>query len=257
MLRKEASLDWESDKSSSTCTICMTKFGRLIQRRHHCRSCGRLVCAQCSSNRAKIDSPISPSKSEDNMQRVCDPCFQILNAKEEKLANETKQKDRKLDLLWITSYLSDCLVDIFFLDGQFKTICFDETMTIGEIAIMLFPTVKIAFFEVHQDMFDSQQYQYLPETKTIASIVSKWREMKKKYAKLIFPIYDSKMIKNNIKSLFKRSNNNHHTYHNYSNNSHLLNPTMIASSEMIDKSTNHEETIQLLQVIIIITIIHT
>lgn len=203
-IARESSVDWESDRASSSCTICMKKFGLLI-RRHHCRACGRLVCGTCSTNKVKLDG--TPDKRTvgdiDELHRVCDPCYQIVTAKEEKVSQEWRQRERKMELLSITSYLSDCLVDVFFLDGKYKTICFDDTTTAGEMALNMLPTVKLAMFEVIQDMQDENQYKYIPEDRTIYDVVTQWKDENKKYAKLVLPIYDSKMVKAN--SVVKRA----------------------------------------------------
>ena len=45
---------WQPDDELSNCSICGTHFTFLISRRHHCRRCGRLVCATCSPHRITI-----------------------------------------------------------------------------------------------------------------------------------------------------------------------------------------------------------
>ncbi len=44
---------WQPDNEVSACPICGTQFG-LLYRRHHCRKCGRVVCASCSPHRITI-----------------------------------------------------------------------------------------------------------------------------------------------------------------------------------------------------------
>lgn len=44
---------WQPDHATSTCSICGTPF-TFLNRRHHCRRCGRLVCATCSPHRITI-----------------------------------------------------------------------------------------------------------------------------------------------------------------------------------------------------------
>ena len=58
---------WESDSSSTSCPLCCTKF-TVSTRRHHCRSCGKLTCAVCSTKKLCLGDSTSGD-------RVCDPCF--------------------------------------------------------------------------------------------------------------------------------------------------------------------------------------
>ena len=44
---------WQSDNEVTKCPICNTAFG-FWYRKHHCRKCGRVVCAHCSPHRITI-----------------------------------------------------------------------------------------------------------------------------------------------------------------------------------------------------------
>jgi len=57
---------WIPDSAAKTCTICAIKFN-VLNRRHHCRQCGNVVCGSCSGS----------SKELPNLGnvRVCDDCF--------------------------------------------------------------------------------------------------------------------------------------------------------------------------------------
>ncbi|CAK4074025.1 unnamed protein product [Aphanomyces euteiches] len=62
--------EWTADGAAHCCSNCNQGF-TLLNRRHHCRRCSRLVCAPCSSNRLGLRLfPGLPQK----MQRVCDGC---------------------------------------------------------------------------------------------------------------------------------------------------------------------------------------
>jgi len=63
--------EWVQDKDSDSCMLCYEKFS-LTRRRHHCRNCGKLVCASCSSNKAKV-------KEDKRAERVCDTCFELVS----------------------------------------------------------------------------------------------------------------------------------------------------------------------------------
>ncbi|CAH8497019.1 unnamed protein product [Schistosoma turkestanicum] len=61
---------WED---GSVCVECCVKFG-ITNRKHHCRHCGRLLCAQCSA----FEVPIVKYELSKPV-RVCVVCFNFLN----------------------------------------------------------------------------------------------------------------------------------------------------------------------------------
>ncbi|VDN99907.1 unnamed protein product [Rodentolepis nana] len=67
--------EWAADTSSSVCVSCGAKF-TVLRRRHHCRICGRLLCATCTPHRAPLPPsfsnhiPISPSSPEESLLRL-------------------------------------------------------------------------------------------------------------------------------------------------------------------------------------------
>jgi len=64
---------WQPDAEASTCSMmaCNQAFNRFM-RRHHCRLCGRVVCATCSRGTRQL-LPDSGAGRAANM-RVCDAC---------------------------------------------------------------------------------------------------------------------------------------------------------------------------------------
>jgi hypothetical protein len=90
---------WQPDSEVNQCPVCETQF-TFFYRKHHCRKCGRVVCAQCSPHRITIprqfivhppalpsaiidltgeleeeSSPISPRQMWGGEEvRVCNPC---------------------------------------------------------------------------------------------------------------------------------------------------------------------------------------
>ena len=60
---------WQKDVEARECAICETRFG-VIERRHHCRRCGRCVCGKCSS-RKQVLLDLAFTKPV----RVCDQCY--------------------------------------------------------------------------------------------------------------------------------------------------------------------------------------
>ncbi|KAK6753190.1 hypothetical protein RB195_012656 [Necator americanus] len=65
-ISKHTSRTWLDDSAAVNCTSCGKVFTLTI-RKHHCRVCGLIFCAPCSSKTAKIASHKNPV-------RVCDSC---------------------------------------------------------------------------------------------------------------------------------------------------------------------------------------
>ncbi|KAH8415411.1 hypothetical protein KR222_010928 [Zaprionus bogoriensis] len=63
---------WVPDAEASICMNCKKTQFTFVQRRHHCRNCGAVVCAGCSSK--KFHLPQQSSKA----LRVCDRCYDRL-----------------------------------------------------------------------------------------------------------------------------------------------------------------------------------
>ncbi|XP_038062031.1 WD repeat and FYVE domain-containing protein 3-like isoform X2 [Patiria miniata] len=68
---------WVKDESSDSCTACGTKFS-LTERRHHCRSCGKLFCSKCS----RFESAV-PRLHINKPVRVCQACYNTLRLPKE------------------------------------------------------------------------------------------------------------------------------------------------------------------------------
>ena len=60
---------WVPDTESKLCMHCKRVQFTVINRRHHCRNCGHVICGNCSKNKFLI--PAQSSKPV----RVCDACF--------------------------------------------------------------------------------------------------------------------------------------------------------------------------------------
>ncbi|KAF7637688.1 hypothetical protein Mgra_00002947 [Meloidogyne graminicola] len=63
---------WVPDKEAVKCMCCHTSHFTVIQRRHHCRACGKVVCSSCSSKSFMLEG-ISKKPV-----RVCDTCYNKL-----------------------------------------------------------------------------------------------------------------------------------------------------------------------------------
>ncbi|KAG2788909.1 hypothetical protein PC129_g681 [Phytophthora cactorum] len=78
----EAAANWVPDTASSRCQICLIAF-TLTRRRHHCRLCGHLVCANCSHDRTYLPfAGTAPSQhrliKDGAPQRTCRACASTL-----------------------------------------------------------------------------------------------------------------------------------------------------------------------------------
>lgn len=191
---------WESNSSSSACTLCLKKFGRLVGRRHHCRHCGRLVCQSCSSQRlslpasssssstASLVTPNSGSSKEGHgAVRVCDPCFLILTAKEEQAQAKSRALSQKQEQVKLSSYLSSSLLRLFFLDGHHKTFCYDESTTIAEIASQALPSASVALFRCEEDLDNPSHYTLLRPQENVFELLLAWKESPG--VKIVLPTY--------------------------------------------------------------------
>ncbi|EDV34522.1 uncharacterized protein Dana_GF20914, isoform B [Drosophila ananassae] len=63
---------WVPDTEASVCMHCKKTQFTFIQRRHHCRNCGAVVCAGCSAKKFLL-----PQQSTKPL-RVCDACYDRL-----------------------------------------------------------------------------------------------------------------------------------------------------------------------------------
>ena len=64
---------WVPDSASKQCMICKQKFSAFI-RKHHCRMCGRVVCSNCSPEKADIAKLSGKQTGSGKMERVCNTC---------------------------------------------------------------------------------------------------------------------------------------------------------------------------------------
>ncbi|XP_058121210.1 zinc finger FYVE domain-containing protein 26 homolog [Anopheles ziemanni] len=65
---------WVKDEDALHCMCCRRTFS-MLNRRHHCRRCGRVVCHSCSKRKERLSSELY----EDVAVRVCDDCWQHLD----------------------------------------------------------------------------------------------------------------------------------------------------------------------------------
>ncbi|PRP84863.1 hypothetical protein PROFUN_07517 [Planoprotostelium fungivorum] len=89
---------WIPDGAVSHCPLCELPFG-LLRRKHHCRRCGGIFCAKCSTSRIFLQL---------EQVRVCDACTLHLHGEEENASVElyTDEGDRT-NTKWSFDHLGD------------------------------------------------------------------------------------------------------------------------------------------------------
>ncbi|KPM03590.1 hepatocyte growth factor-regulated tyrosine kinase substrate-like protein [Sarcoptes scabiei] len=92
MFYADSAPEWSDGEHCNRCRLQFT----LIARKHHCRNCGQVFCAKCSSKTSTI-----PKFGIEKEVRVCDVCFDKLNKKIEVKTNsstdESKHKNNPTD----------------------------------------------------------------------------------------------------------------------------------------------------------------
>ena len=85
---------WTDDSDIANCSSCIKQFGITV-RKHHCRQCGGVFCADCTENTANVPSFKKP-------QRVCEICFnELKNAwflVEYRYSNFTQDRSLRLEM---------------------------------------------------------------------------------------------------------------------------------------------------------------
>ena len=80
-------VSWISDEKISHCTKCNSEFS-MLNRRHHCRSCGNIFCSYCCYQYHSLPSYVPSTHSrycDGQKHRVCDMCLShILSVKRNK-----------------------------------------------------------------------------------------------------------------------------------------------------------------------------
>jgi len=88
---------WIPDHAASSCMGCNTQFwfGR---RKHHCRSCGRLFCSECSERTVPL-----PAEQLYTPVRVCDNCYSTITGQSQRNSDVIDKCDTNIDNTDISS----------------------------------------------------------------------------------------------------------------------------------------------------------
>jgi len=86
--------DWVPNEAAESCFKCDKAF-TLLRRRHHCRACGLLCCAECAP-RTNKSSWMTKSKDESTYKRLCMDCAEGLGLMPSSVLSELKPDPAKM-----------------------------------------------------------------------------------------------------------------------------------------------------------------
>ncbi|TRY70606.1 hypothetical protein TCAL_02329 [Tigriopus californicus] len=110
---------WIPDRRVTMCQNCAVEFSVLV-RRHHCRACGKVICATCSANKAPL------RYREFEAARVCDECFDFLERDRVLYAYKASEDSVAADTFPILGYDLDTLSEKNFelYEGEYAGLVF-------------------------------------------------------------------------------------------------------------------------------------
>ncbi|XP_059150599.1 FYVE, RhoGEF and PH domain-containing protein 4-like [Physella acuta] len=77
---------WIPDDAATMCMLCQITFN-VVRRRHHCRSCGKLICKSCCKK-----APLEYKKGK--IERVCAACYDVIVNKRGKSESDHSPKKK-------------------------------------------------------------------------------------------------------------------------------------------------------------------
>lgn len=179
-------VNWESDNVATECRLCYSIFGYFTNRRHHCRTCGRLVCDSCSNYWIKPDE----TKSS---QRVCKVCITIFAAEQEvKSLLSCEESPVSCEAPPIV------LVDVYCLEGQYYSVQINQDTTIRNLSESISTSINIGLFEVQENIYDMKQYKLLSPDLNVNQLLQHWKEAGWLSAKILATVYYSKHFTLNL-----------------------------------------------------------
>jgi len=87
--------EWVKDDQVQECMVCDTGRFTLLNRRHHCRRCGRVVCSNCSQRVTLIDNIL---------KRTCDDCFkqiELVKLSDDKKTYQNQELDDTIESIGV------------------------------------------------------------------------------------------------------------------------------------------------------------
>eukprot|EP01091_Cochliopodium_minus_P011620 TRINITY_DN3340_c0_g1_i1.p1 TRINITY_DN3340_c0_g1~~TRINITY_DN3340_c0_g1_i1.p1 ORF type:complete len:373 (+),score=81.72 TRINITY_DN3340_c0_g1_i1:18-1136(+) len=77
---------WQNDDEATKCPICTVSF-TFLNRKHHCRYCGKIFCSKCTNQ----ESPI-PWFGYDSPVRICTTCWPLFLKKQEEVKRKNNEE---------------------------------------------------------------------------------------------------------------------------------------------------------------------
>ncbi|XP_015911906.2 zinc finger FYVE domain-containing protein 26 isoform X1 [Parasteatoda tepidariorum] len=96
-LRVPTKEEWVPDAKILRCQVCREEHFNMFSRRHHCRRCGRVVCANCSQHALIVEG-------YGNVKvRVCDDCYNLMTGSLSLTTASFEKRYRKLSTMMSSS----------------------------------------------------------------------------------------------------------------------------------------------------------
>ncbi|ETI53326.1 hypothetical protein L917_03479 [Phytophthora nicotianae] len=89
--------DWVSTKDRKACAVCLRGF--YFHRKHHCATCGEVVCSNCAPLR-ELEEPLD---DHTYAMRVCSVCMAQAGSHRESMSGVTESEDGILETTTITT----------------------------------------------------------------------------------------------------------------------------------------------------------
>ena len=70
---------WNPDEMTMHCMLCKSKFTKVFNRKHHCRSCGKVICGSCGKYKRVLQ------QISEKPERICVNCNDDINLAESKM----------------------------------------------------------------------------------------------------------------------------------------------------------------------------
>lgn len=86
---------WQSDSSTNCCFLCMKEFN-LLNRRHHCRLCGRIICGDSGCLGFIPIKLLNEAKD----LKSCSKCYKTLFRKKAEYQNRLNSNEKRMQIIF-------------------------------------------------------------------------------------------------------------------------------------------------------------